>query len=83
MEQKLVAVVLVDKSILPQIQVLLGLQEKVTELGRRASSADGTKLAVAVNNGQIYTSTDSGVTWTPRENNRIGVHLLLQQMANF
>ncbi|MEI6305034.1 MAG: hypothetical protein WCP09_03415, partial [Candidatus Taylorbacteria bacterium] len=28
------------------------------------SSADGTKLAAAVNNGQIYTSTDSGVKWT-------------------
>jgi hypothetical protein len=31
-----------------------------------ASSADGTKLVAAVQNGQIYTSTDSGVTWTAR-----------------
>jgi photosystem II stability/assembly factor-like uncharacterized protein len=31
-----------------------------------ASSADGTKLIAAVNNGQLYTSTDSGVNWTPR-----------------
>jgi hypothetical protein len=29
-----------------------------------ASSADGTKLAAVVYGGQIYTSTDSGVTWT-------------------
>jgi len=31
-----------------------------------ASSADGTKLAAAVNPGNIYTSTDSGATWTQR-----------------
>ena len=30
------------------------------------SSSDGTKLAAVVNNGYIYTSTDSGVTWTAR-----------------
>jgi hypothetical protein len=40
-----------------------------------ASSADGSKLVAAVNGGpgnegQIYTSTDSGVIWTPRESNR-------------
>jgi hypothetical protein len=35
-----------------------------------ASSADGVKLAAAVSGGQIYTSTDSGVTWTARESNR-------------
>ncbi len=35
-----------------------------------ASSSDGTKLVAAVNGGQIYTSNDSGVTWTPRESNR-------------
>ena len=29
-----------------------------------AASADGTKLAAVVFGGQIYTSTDSGVTWT-------------------
>jgi hypothetical protein len=31
-----------------------------------ASSADGTKLAAAVGGGQIFMSTDSGVTWTAR-----------------
>jgi len=31
------------------------------------SSADGTKLAAVVNGGQIYTSTDSGLTWTARQ----------------
>ncbi len=30
-----------------------------------ASSSDGTKLLAAVNNGQLYTSIDSGVSWTP------------------
>jgi photosystem II stability/assembly factor-like uncharacterized protein len=35
-----------------------------------ASSADGTKLVAVVENGQIYTSTDSGVNWTARESNR-------------
>jgi len=35
-----------------------------------ASSADGTKLVAAVQNGQIYTSTDSGATWTARDSNR-------------
>ena len=35
-----------------------------------ASSADGTKLVSIVNGGQIYTSTDSGVSWTARESNR-------------
>ena len=29
-----------------------------------ASSADGRKLVAAANNDQIYTSTDSGVSWT-------------------
>lgn len=31
-----------------------------------ASSADGSKLAAAAYVGQIYTSTDSGATWTAR-----------------
>jgi photosystem II stability/assembly factor-like uncharacterized protein len=31
-----------------------------------ASSADGTKLAFGDNGGYIYTSTDSGATWTER-----------------
>ena len=35
-----------------------------------ASSADGTKLVAAVYNGQIYTSTDSGMNWTARDSNR-------------
>ncbi|MFA6158770.1 MAG: hypothetical protein WC763_04095 [Candidatus Paceibacterota bacterium] len=34
------------------------------------SSSDGTKLAAVVNNGQIYTSTNSGVNWTARDSNR-------------
>ncbi len=32
-----------------------------------ASSADGSKLVAVVGDGQIYTSTDSGVSWTARE----------------
>ena len=35
-----------------------------------ASSSDGTKLVATVNGGQIYTSTDSGVTWTARDSSR-------------
>jgi len=35
-----------------------------------ASSADGTKLVAVVYGGQIYTSSDSGVTWVPRADNR-------------
>jgi hypothetical protein len=31
-----------------------------------ASSSDGSKLVAVVNNGFIYTSTDSGVNWTAR-----------------
>jgi hypothetical protein len=30
------------------------------------SSSDGTKLAATVGPGDIYTSTDGGVTWTVR-----------------
>ncbi len=33
-----------------------------------ASSADGTKLVACAYNNYIYTSTDSGVTWTVRAN---------------
>jgi len=36
-----------------------------------ASSGDGSKLVAVVRGGQIYTSTDSGVTWTPRDSNRM------------
>lgn len=35
-----------------------------------ASSYDGAKLAAVVYDGQIYTSTDSGMSWVPRETNR-------------
>jgi len=35
-----------------------------------ASSADGSKLVAVVFGGQIYTSTDSGTTWTPRDSVR-------------
>jgi hypothetical protein len=35
-----------------------------------ASSADGTKLVAVNNGGQIYTSTDSGVTLTARDSSR-------------
>ncbi len=35
-----------------------------------ASSSDGSKLVGAMYAGQIYTSTDSGVTWTARESSR-------------
>jgi hypothetical protein len=35
-----------------------------------ASSADGTRLIAAFSNERLYMSTDSGVTWTPRENSR-------------
>ena len=38
-----------------------------------ASSSDGTKLVACVggsSSGQIYTSADSGVTWTPRATNQ-------------
>ncbi|MFL6604974.1 MAG: WD40/YVTN/BNR-like repeat-containing protein [Steroidobacteraceae bacterium] len=31
-----------------------------------ASSADGTRLVAVANGGQVYTSTDSGATWTAR-----------------
>ena len=36
-----------------------------------ASSSDGTKLAAAASGGQIYVSSDSGVSWTARESSRI------------
>ena len=35
-----------------------------------ASSSDGSKLVAGVGGGQIYTSTDSGVTWTARDTGR-------------
>lgn len=41
-----------------------------------ASSSDGVKLAAAVQGGQIYTSTDSGVTWTARETTRLWVTIV-------
>jgi hypothetical protein len=41
-------------------------RDSTREWSSVASSADGSKLvaAVAINNGQIYTSSDRGVTWT-------------------
>jgi len=38
-----------------------------------ASSADGSKLVAGGYSDQIYTSTDSGVSWTPRESSRAWV----------
>ena len=35
-----------------------------------ASSSDGTKLVAVVGLGQIYTSTNSGASWTARESAR-------------
>jgi hypothetical protein len=35
-----------------------------------ASSADGSKLVADEWAGKIYVSSDSGVSWTPRESNR-------------
>jgi len=35
-----------------------------------ASSADGTRLIAAAGYGQLYTSTNSGVAWVPRESAR-------------
>jgi hypothetical protein len=40
------------------------------KLARHCLPADGTKLAAVVGGGQIYNSTDSGVTWTPRDSAR-------------
>ena len=36
-----------------------------------ASSADGTKLVAVAQGDQIYTSTDSGATWNPRDSARV------------
>src|SRR5207247_2066439 len=38
--------------------------DSLAEFVAVASSADGSKLAVAENGSSVYTSTDSGVTWT-------------------
>jgi photosystem II stability/assembly factor-like uncharacterized protein len=35
-----------------------------------ASSADGSKLAAVSTNGQIYTSSDGGISWVARESSR-------------
>jgi hypothetical protein len=35
-----------------------------------ASSSDGVRLAAVVAGGQVYTSSDAGVTWTARETSR-------------
>lgn len=49
--------------------------EEQTASGERiwtqlAVSADGTRLAATTEGGQIYISSDSGLTWTARESNR-------------
>ena len=36
-----------------------------------ASSADGSKLVAAAYYGQLYTSTDSGVSWKARDSVRL------------
>jgi len=41
-------------------------KEKPKQWASIASSGDGTKLAAVIDNGTIYTSTDSGATWTER-----------------
>ncbi len=38
-----------------------------------ASSADGSKLVAVVQGGNIYTSTDAGATWNPRDSVRAWV----------
>ena len=48
----------------------LDAREAILNWQSLASSADGTKLVAAVFNGQLYTSVDSGVTWTQRDSVR-------------
>ncbi len=36
-----------------------------------AMSSDGVKQTALARLGRIYTSTDSGVTWTARDSNRV------------
>jgi photosystem II stability/assembly factor-like uncharacterized protein/fibronectin type 3 domain-containing protein len=45
---------------------LLTVQDGYKNWKANASSADGSKLAVADSSGNIYTSADSGVTWIAR-----------------
>jgi hypothetical protein len=40
-----------------------------------ASSADGNKLVASVWDDQLYTSSDSGVSWTVRDSNRLWAHV--------
>ena len=58
----------------PPIVMAWTFTPRMTDMNRGwtsvASSDDGTKLVGVISGGQIYTSTDSGVTWTPRESNR-------------
>ena len=49
-----------------------------TNLGQHAwtsiaSSSNGTKLAAVAVNDYIYTSSDSGVTWTPQTAGRLSI----------
>jgi photosystem II stability/assembly factor-like uncharacterized protein len=58
----------------PPPSALDGIDWRLVESPRNWSSiacdATGNKLVAVVNNGQIYTSTDSGSTWVPRESVR-------------
>jgi len=49
------------------------LQKSISSCSAVASSADGTKLVAAINNGQLYTSANSGSagSWTARDSARI------------
>jgi hypothetical protein len=46
---------------------VFSVRDSATNLLAVASSADGTKLVGVGNYNQIYTSTDSGITWTARD----------------
>ena len=48
----------------------LVMRESKRNWGAAALSSDGTTMLAAVDGGQLYVSTDSGVTWTARESNR-------------
>ena len=45
-------------------------QSKIALWFSISSSSDGTKLIAAADDDYLYTSTDSGISWTPRESSR-------------
>jgi photosystem II stability/assembly factor-like uncharacterized protein len=47
-----------------------------------AISADGTKMAATASNGQIWISTDSGVTWAARAANRAWISVAFSSDAS-